>query len=241
MISFIAENGIRVPAVSRDEMIEIDRIAIEELGPNLWQMMENAGRNLASITLKALGNNWKSSNIAVLAGTGGNGGGGICCARHLANHGANVKVCVTDPGKLKDVSAYQLHILKSTNAEIISLKQLQNENPDVIIDSIIGYNLKGEPTGMALELIKWASKKLGIIISLDVPSGIDSTTGETYKTFIKPDVTLTLALPKTGLLPSVAGELFLADIGIPAKVFERAGINYIFPFENNFIVKLNSV
>src|SRR3990172_6944820 len=98
---FFTEKGIIIPAVTTAQMKEIDRIAVEETGPNLYQMMENAGRNLAGITMKVLGNNWREQNIIVTAGTGGNGGGGICAARHLANHGRNVKVCITEKNKLK--------------------------------------------------------------------------------------------------------------------------------------------
>ncbi|OGU48098.1 MAG: NAD(P)H-hydrate epimerase [Ignavibacteria bacterium GWC2_36_12] len=235
---FFTEKGIIIPAVTTAQMKEIDRIAVEETGPNLYQMMENAGRNLAGITMKVLGNNWREQNIIVIAGTGGNGGGGICAARHLANHGRNVKVCITEQNKLKEVPAYQLHILKSTNAKIISPKELRYEKPDLIIDALIGYNLSGEPEGKALELIKWTEKQLCIKISLDVPSGIDATSGSKSKHFIKPDLTLTLALPKAGLLPDLTGELYLGDIGIAGSVYKRIGIdipdsffngNYIFP------------
>jgi len=239
-MEFKTENGIAVPSVTMEQMIEVDRIAVEETGPNLFQMMENAGRNLAELTIKTLGDDWRKQNIIVLAGTGGNGGGGICAARHLANRGANIKVCVTEPEKLKEVTAYQLHILKSTNAKIISIEKLQNENPDLIIDAIIGYSLTGEPRGKALELIKWTSQHLGIIISLDVPSGINSTTGEAACHFIKPDITLTLALPKTGLHPSLTGELYLADIGIPNKVYKKLKLNYQQPFNHHYYIKLRS-
>jgi NAD(P)H-hydrate epimerase len=238
-IRFTTENGIEVPAVTKEQMIEIDRIAIEETGPNLFQMMENAGRNLAELTIETLGENWKKQIIVIIAGTGGNGGGGICAARHLANRGATVKVCITDSIKLKEVPAYQLHILKSTNAKIISISELKNEKPDIILDAIIGYSLSGEPKGPSLELIQWTSQQHGIIISLDVPSGINSTTGEAADNHIKPNITLTLALPKTGLLPSVSGDVFLADIGIPQKVYEKLGIIYNQPFDKQYYTKLN--
>ena len=239
-IKFRTENGIVVPSVTMEQMIEVDRIAVEETGPNLYQMMENAGRSLSQLTIETLGENWKNSKIIVLAGTGGNGGGGICAARHLANRGANVKVCLTEPERLKDVTAFQLHILKSTNAKIISIEELQNGKPDLIIDAIIGYSLMGEPKGNSLELIKWASNQQGIVISLDIPSGINSTTGDVACNYIKPDLTLTLALPKTGLLPSLTGELYLADIGIPNKVYEELNLKYQQPFNHNYYVKLIS-
>ncbi|MEJ5351726.1 MAG: NAD(P)H-hydrate epimerase [Melioribacteraceae bacterium] len=219
-MNFISENGKTIPAVTAEQMKEIDRIAIEETGPNLFQMMENAGRNLAELIMKILLKNSKQE-ILILAGKGGNGGGGICAARHLANHGHNVKVCISEPTKLNDVSKYQLQILKSTNAQIISVEELQYENPDLIIDAIIGYNLMGEPKGKELELIKWANNQLSIKVSLDVPSGVNATTGKKYEHHIKPDLTLTLALPKSGLLPEITGELYLGDIGIPTSVIRK--------------------
>lgn len=237
-MKFKTKNGIEVPAVTTTQMIEIDRIAMEETGPNLFQMMENAGRNLAELSIKTLGKSWDKSEILVLAGTGGNGGGGICAARHLANKGAKVKVCVTDVDNLKEVPAYQLHILKLTSAKIIYLKALQSENPDLIIDAIIGYSLSGKPKGVSAEMINWASEKLGVRISLDVPSGVNAATGEVMGSFINPDITMTLALPKTGLITEVTGDLYLADIGIPAKVYEKLKLNYQPPFEGKYYVKL---
>lgn len=240
IMKFKTENGIEVPAVTTEQMIEVDRIAMEETGPNLFQMMENAGRNLAELTIKSLGKSWNKSEILILAGTGGNGGGGICAARHLANRGAKVYVCITDTENLKDVPAYQFHILRSTNAKQIRFKELSQLNPDLFIDAIIGYSLTGKPKGISAEMIDWASEKLGIRISLDVPSGVNATTGEVMGTFINPDITMTLALPKTGLLPEITGDLYLADIGIPAKVYEKLNLNYQSPFHEKYIVKLNS-
>lgn len=236
---FKTKAGIEVPAVTTNQMIEIDRIAMEETGPNLFQMMENAGRNLAELTIKTLGKSWNKSEILILAGTGGNGGGGICAARHLANRGANVSVCITDIEKLKKVPSYQLHILKSTSAKLISFKDLHKKNPDLIIDAIIGYSLSGKPKGISAEMIEWASEKLGVRISLDVPSGVNATTGEVMGTFINPDLTITLALPKTGLLPDITGDLYLADIGIPKMVYEKLGINYQSPFYEKYYLQLS--
>ena len=106
--AFATDLGVRVPAITTDQMREVDRVAIEELGPNLYQMMENAGRNLAVTVLETIGAAWSETPIAVLSGTGGNGGGGICAARHLANRGADVTVVVTDPAGLTPVPSEQL-------------------------------------------------------------------------------------------------------------------------------------
>ncbi len=237
--NFITEAKITIPAITTKQMIEVDRIAVEETGPNLFQMMENAGRNLAFSAIDMLGTKWQEANIVVLAGTGGNGGGGICCARHLANRNADVTLCITDINKLDETPLFQRKIYQSTSGKEIEIKDLHLLKPDLIIDAIIGYSLKSAPRGKGFEMINWANQQNAKILSLDVPSGVDSTTGETYGEFIRANRTLTLALPKTGLLPELTGELFLADIGIPKKVYDKIGIEYTNPFGNNFITKIN--
>ena len=89
-MNFWTLSGVAVPAVATDQMREIDRIAIEDTGPNLFQMMENADRNVPEMALECLGTNWRHARVIVLAGSGGNRYGGIVAARHLANHGAQV-------------------------------------------------------------------------------------------------------------------------------------------------------
>ena len=239
-IRYTTPSGVEVCAVTSEQMREIDRIAVEETGPNLYQMMENAGRTLALHTIETLGNSWSRSRVLVLAGGGGNGGGGICAARHLGNRMKSVTICLSSPDHLSDVTKYQLKIFKEMNGLIIDAGKLPEKKYDVIIDALIGYSLRSKPEGMPAELISWANQSKIPIISLDVPSGVDATTGETPGDFINPEQTLTLALPKTGLLPGKTGELFLADIGIPVFVFERAGVRYTSPFGDSFMVRLYS-
>lgn len=238
---FIKTNGEIVPAITAKQMKEIDRIAVEETGPNLFQMMENAGRNLAELTVVILGEKWKQQKIIVLAGTGGNGGGGLCAARHLSNRGANVCVCITDPDKLKEVSSYQLRLLKSTGTKIIETKNIKRYKPDFIIDALLGYSLTGQPAGKVLELIQWAEDQACKKISLDVPSGVNATNGDRSDNFIWPDFTLTLALPKTGLLPEIVGELYLGDIGISNKTYSKLKIQIEAPiFNDKFVIPISA-
>lgn len=238
MNNFKTEDGMNVTAVTTEQMIEIDRIAMEETGPNLFQMMENAGRNLAVLTIDHLGKNWKETEILVLAGTGGNGGGGICAARHLANRGANVRLCITSPERLKQVPKLQKHIYDAAGGMTIEFNEIDEQNPALIIDAVIGYSLKAAPRGSALKFIEFVNSKSTEVISLDVPSGIDSTTGKAQSDFIRAAKTLTLALPKTGLASEDSGELYLADIGIPIKTYRKLKIDYVTPFNADFIVRL---
>ncbi len=238
---FITDTGVEVPAITTDQMREVDRIAMEETGPNLFQMMENAGRNLALQAIEVLGSGWEKAIFVVLAGTGGNGGGGICAARHLANRGTAVRLAMTSGERLGEIPRFQLKVFQATDGEVIEPSKLNRRPVDLIIDALIGYSLNGAPRGISAELIDWANTSKAPILSLDVPSGVNSTTGETPGAFIQPQCTMTLALPKGGLLPALTGDLYLADIGIPVLVYERLGLGHISPFGNRFRVTLNEM
>jgi NAD(P)H-hydrate epimerase len=222
---FVTDEGVVVPAITTEQMREVDRIAVEELGPNLYQMMENAGRNLALAAIEILGGEWRSTPIVVLAGSGGNGGGGLCAARHLANRGADVTVVMTRPEDLSPVTADQLDVYRATPGRLESRGRVDRLEPAFVIDALIGYNLAGAPHGAALEMIHWASAQTAPVLALDVPSGLDATTGVSPGGHIRADTTMTLALPKTGLGVPAVGRLQLADVGIPNAVYRHVGID----------------
>lgn len=222
--SFRTDAGLVVPAITTTQMREVDRIAIDELGPNLYQMMENAGRNLASLCVELFGERWPTAPIVVLAGTGGNGGGGICAARHLANHGGNVTLVISNPSHLKGVPADQLALYRATGARVATVADLDTVDADLLVDAVLGYSLGGAPHGAAAELIRWMSRHPAPVVSLDSPSGVDSTTGVAPGDHVTATDTMTLAAPKTGLDAEAVGTLWLADIGIPREVYRRVGI-----------------
>jgi NAD(P)H-hydrate epimerase len=222
--AFVTGGGIEVPAVTTDQMREIDRVAIEEVGPNLYQMMENAGRNLALSAIEMMGPDWASTPVVVLAGTGGNGGGGICAARHLANRGADVTVVVSDPANLGTVPAVQLSVYEGTSRRVAALSELGTLEAGLVVDAIIGYSLRGAAAGFAADMIRWAEAYPAPVVSLDVPSGIDSTTGAAKGAHVTATRTLTLALPKTGLDVAATGDLWLGDIGIPQEAYRRVSV-----------------
>ncbi len=235
---FLTKDGLTVPAVTREQMIEVDRIAVEETGPNLYQMMENAGRNLALNVIDLIKEKSPGKKVLIFAGTGGNGGGGICAARHLLNHGYEPIVILSNEEKMQGVPSYQLEIFRKAGGQIIPIEKANGINPDIIVDAIIGYSLISAPRGKVLEMINFINKNNIPTISLDIPTGVLATSGENPGEFVKPDKTITLALPKTGLSPEKCGEIILADIGIPATVFEKAGINYSSPFSSTFYVNI---
>ncbi len=219
------------PSITADQMREVDRAMVEDYGIQLTQMMENAGRNLAHLArYRLLEGDPRGERVLVLAGKGGNGGGGAVCARRLHNWGAEVHVVTAGPSPtFQGVPAQQLDILRSMGVPVSD----GSESPelpaaDLIVDAIIGYSLRGAPTGVAAGLILAANAHGAPILSLDVPSGVDATTGRVYDPAIRATATLTLALPKTGLdsskaIPNV-GELYLADISVPRELYAGLGI-----------------
>lgn len=231
-------SGIEVPAVTAEQMREVDCIATRETGPNLFQMMENAGRNLAALSMELLGSGWQQASYLVLAGSGGNGGGGICAGRHLANHGRRASLCLADPEHLGEVPAFQYKVFQSTSGKEIRIADLDRQHPDIILDALLGYGLKSAPVDEAARLIEWANASRAPILALDIPSGRNATTGEAPGVCMWPRWTMTLALPKSGLLPSTTGDLFLADIGIPQETYRRMRTSYVSPFGKNYWVHL---
>lgn len=209
-------------------MIEVDRAMIEDYHIELIQMMENAGRNFAELSRRQMGGTVQGHSVAIFCGNGNNGGGGLTAARHLHNWGANVVVALTKPAdEFRGVPAHQLDILKRMNVPIIKPTSLPS-TVDLILDAIIGYSLSGIPRGMAADLIHWANRQNVPILSLDTPSGLDLTSGMALDPTIRATATLTLALPKQGLLNPQAkpyvGELYLADISVPPELYTKMGI-----------------
>ena len=133
---------------------------IEDFKIDLVQMMENAGRNLADLArARFLNGDPQSRKVTALAGTGGNGGGSLVCARWLHNRGALVTVFAARPGhEFTPVPAHQLEILRRMQVDVSQAGGLDSaERPELIIDGVIGYSLQGAPRGAAADLIRWAN------------------------------------------------------------------------------------
>jgi len=207
-------------SVTAKEMARIDQIAIEDFGIDLPKMMERAGSHLATLCAQFLGGNGK---ILVLAGSGHNGGGGLVAAKYLHKLGFQVTVYPTS-NNLKPTTNHQLIMLKKLNVKILS--ELPNLSDfDLLVDALLGYNIKGEVKGLIKSVIKAINSNKVKTISLDLPSGLNPDTGQPNGISVKSYATLTLATPKVGLLKPASkqyvGDLYLADIGIPKEVFEK--------------------
>ncbi len=235
------EERAGVVFVTADEMRKIDDMTIREFRVDVLMLMENAGRATAMLAMRMLQGTILGKRVACLVGGGNNGGDGMVAARHLANWGADVKVIVgTTKDKMKDVPLGQLHILEKMGVPILSTDYALRDY-DLLIDSLIGYGLEGNPRDRVAMIIEGANSSGHPVLALDLPSGMNATTGEAYDPCIKATATLTLALPKTGFLsPSASpyvGDLYLADISIPRKVYQSFGQRNIL-FQKETLLKV---
>jgi NAD(P)H-hydrate epimerase len=228
-------------------MIEVDRAMVEDFGIDLTQMMENAGRALAELArARFLDGDPTGHTVHVLAGSGGNGGGAMVAARRLDGYGARVKVSTTKALEdMAGVPARQREILDRIGVPVHGADRVHEADPpDLVIDGIVGYSLKGAPRGAAATLIEWANDQPAPVLALDTPSGVSPGSGVVFSPAIRADATLTLALPKSGLREpttrDLVGELYLADIGVPPSLYASPALRLeVGPiFANSDIVRL---
>lgn len=215
-----------VPWLTVEQMIEVDRAMVEDFGIALEQMMESAGRCLAEVARRRfLGGDAAYTHVTVLAGSGGNGGGAMVAARRLHGWGASMHVCLTRGSEeLEGVPRRQCAILDEIGISV-TVGPHDEAGDDLVVDGLIGYSLAGAPRGCAAELIEWANAAEAPVLALDVPSGLELSTGVRRDPCITAAGTVTLALPKEGLraegAAEMVGELYLADIGVPRELYER--------------------
>ena len=213
-----------LPGVTREEMSEVDRVMVEVFKIPVELMMELAGFNLAKLALK-LSNN-KYSNYVIIAGSGNNAGGGIVAGRRLASWGLNVQLIFPKGvNQLNDIPRGQYLRAKHFGIEIV------NKLPDIsldfkkdsfFIDAYLGYGFTPRQDEISKNVFNFLSSTNNLL-SLDIPSGLDATTGINYSD-IHPIATLTLGFVKQGLVITEhknIGELYIADIGIPIGIYYK--------------------
>jgi len=210
--------------VTAEQMREIDRRAIQEIGIPGVALMENAGRRVFEEATKMV--DASDGTVIVLSGKGNNGGDGFVVARHLINNGYHVKVFLV--GKTEDVSGdagVNLAVFQRmgmTVHELHDQSDLQALAADLssaalVVDALLGTGLKGQVKGMYATLIRALDGSR--VLSVDVPSGLDADTGHPLGVAVRAEKTVTFQYQKCGFkTPSAQeflGELVVADIGIP--------------------------
>lgn len=231
---------------SAKEMELMDKLAVEN-GLKIIQMMELAGWHM--VKLFKLMKIWNDKKIFIACGNGNNGGDGLSAARHLKNHGYEVHVSLMSKD-IKDDPLHQLRLLEKMEVDIHYYSDDPSEccrvmqNSDVVIDALLGYSVQGNPKDGFDEAILAINNLENTVISYDNPSGLDVTTGECHEPCIVADATLALALPKKCFnVPTCSdsvGEIFIADIGIPAFIYNEIEAGSRPPFLNNGVLALDT-
>ncbi len=219
-------------------MAEADRIASEELGIPLELLMENASHQIAVAARLFLGG-VAGKRIVAFAGSGNNGGDALGALRHLSGWGAHVGVVLSGP-------AERLHPLARRQHDILASLGVGHdavaEDADLFIDGLLGYSVSGPPRDAVADLIRAANASRRPILAVDLPSGLHPDSGEPLGVTIRAAITVTLALPKRGLIATrslaLVGDLLLADIGIPPQAFDRLTIETRGLFESGDLVRI---
>ena len=219
----------KLPFVSPDEMKRIDAFAINEVGIPGVVLMENAGR--AAFEALYDGMAGRSSPALVFCGRGNNGGDGFVVARHLINNGVETHVFLVGAmSKIKGDARVNLRILQKMGVTVnrITKKALpelrrQRKECGVIIDALLGTGLSGEVSGLYRDVIEIINGAGCPVMAIDIPSGLDGTTGEPLGIAVVANMTVTFQLPKKGFenprARNYTGQLRIVDIGIPLHLY----------------------
>ena len=212
--------------VTTEQMREIDRRAIHEVGIPGVVLMESAGRSVFDEARKMV--DPTDGTVLVLCGKGNNGGDGYVVARHLIDSGYMVEVhLLGTTDKVSGDAAINLAILQRVGTEInelhgeadVSSVASRAREAALVVDALLGTGLKGDVTGLYASLISAIADSGARVLSVDVPSGLDAGTGEPLGMAVTAERTVTFQYPKLGFKNPAAkrflGELVVADIGIP--------------------------
>ncbi|TET81476.1 hypothetical protein E3J38_03845 [candidate division TA06 bacterium] len=230
-----------LPGLTKTQMVEVDRIMVNELHVPIELMMEQAGLNLARLATRFR----RSKPIEYLGvvGSGHNGGGGLVAARRLQNWNLPVEVWLPKgEDALRSIPMEQLNRAKEAGVTINEGEPRASKGPEVcVLDAYIGYGYTERDDSVTNEVFSYLAEHSDVI-SLDAPSGLDVTTGVS-ESGLSPRATLTLAFPKIGLLRAfekTSGALYVADIGVPSSIYkDRLGIAWSSPFDLVSLSKLD--
>ncbi|KAI9794093.1 MAG: enhancer of mRNA decapping [Piccolia ochrophora] len=223
------------PVVSPLQMLDVERIAEVEIGLTDDMMTENSARAIATVALSAInrgshaparGSRPPSLFTVILAGNHKSGARALAAGRHLRNHGVRVLACVLGlerEDELLDTVRRQLHVFRGMGgkvagwAELAATLKTLEQSPDLIVDALLGVHvaleeLRTDDQGTALELIRWANASKAAVLAVDIPSGIDASSGhpshlDSAPLHILATHLVAMGAPKTGVLAALSSTI----------------------------------
>jgi len=224
--------------VTADTMRRLDRIAVRGYGIRGVILMENAGKGVADIVKREL-SRIGGRRVAIIAGKGNNGGDGFVCARHLKNSGYEVLVfTLSDPDGIKGDAGANALIWKKMDGGIYPIRSsrelkkhvLSLRHSSIIVDGILGTGIARPASGVYAAVIDLINKLGKPVVSIDIPSGMDGSTGKVLGRAVSAAVTATFAFAKAGFFVypgrSYAGRVEIIDIGIPVDAAKGVDIRH---------------
>lgn len=219
--------------VTAEEMKALEEAAIQEIGIPSIILMEHAGKSLAMKCMDLMEQNDCRQRVWIFVGKGNNGGDGLVAARHLVNERIETHVVLLgEPRDLKGDAKTNFEIARNLFWEnLVYLDDLDFDAmgkeiraEDLVIDAIYGTGFKGVAMGIDGAVIRILSQHEGIVISADLPSGMEANTGKVKGPCVRADYTLTFGLPKLGMFrdPDAAfcGEIEVVDISLPRALID---------------------
>ena len=221
---------MNVPRLTSAQVREVDRLATERFAIPVSWLMEAAGWQVARHC---------RARAVVLCGRGNNGGDGLAAARHLHRWGRLAAVACTDPDGLNGPAAEQARALRALGVPISPEPDLAGAQ--LVVDALLGTGLSRPAGGRMATWIDAVNASGHRVVSVDVPSGLDADTGAAAGPCVRAALTVTLGLPKPGLLeadgPAYAGEVWVADIGVPFEAYAAVGVDvprHLFAMHDRF-------
>ncbi len=218
----------------------VDAAAMRRFGLKGQVLMENAGRGVAEAVIKELFSfDCPKGRVSIIAGKGNNGGDGYVAARHLANRGVRAAVySLARPGELKGDAGANARVWQKMGGDtftILSARDIKKHGEAirrscVVVDGIFGTGLSSPVKGFYSEVIGFMNGLGRPVVSIDIPSGVDASTGAVLGCAVRATVTATMAMPKIGLYQfpgrEHAGRVEVVDIGVPRALIEDASIRW---------------
>ncbi len=221
-----------LPVLTCEQVRQVDRLAIDELGMCGLVLMENAGRGIVELLTREQA----TGRALICCGRGNNAGDGFVIARHLDLRGWQVEVlCWVDPERLEGDARANYSLLQSTSV-VVQIGTgsetpefaAQYESVDWVIDALLGTGTRGAPRPPFDQAIRAMNRLPARRLAVDLPSGLDADSGQPADPTLRADWTCTFVAAKPGLLTSQAGpfvgQLHLIDIGVPRKLLQRFGL-----------------
>ncbi len=206
----------------------MDERASSEFGVAEAVLMENAGRAVAETVKQQIPAGNEHPRIVVLCGKGNNGGDGLVAARRLCDAFPDVKIlcCFKEEDAGKNTKEQLEKIKKSSIDFLPASLEKYFEKDCIVVDALLGIGVRGKVESPYSDWINLVNRSGHFVVSADVPSGLDALSGLPCGTSVKADMTVTMGLPKIGLLYEKAsaytGKIIVADIGYPDEIYNMS-------------------